>query len=184
MLKSASPGPAADYGKLPLSFVANQGQSDPQVKFISRGTGYSLFLTDKEAVLALTKSDLSSKQLVPRTPAGRLRWHSQRAPSRQRPTSSGWSWPGSRGMRVTGAEPLPGTANYFIGNDPAQWHSNVPTYSKVKFTSVYPGVDLVYYGNQRQLEYDFVVAPGANTKQVKLHFAGAEIGVPGSNCGS
>ena len=73
-----------------------------------------------------------------------------------------------------GAEQLPGTANYFIGNDPSKWHSNVPTYAKVKYAGVYPGVDLVYYGSQRQLEYDFVVAPGADPKSVRLHFAGAK----------
>ena len=74
-------------------------------------------------------------------------------------------------MRLTGAnselnpvgtEPLQGTANYIVGNDPAKWHTSVPTYARVRYASVYPGVDLVYYGNQRQLEYDFVVAPGAD----------------------
>jgi hypothetical protein len=64
--------------------------------------------------------------------------------------------------RVTGAGPVPGKANYFIGKDPAKWHSGVPTYSRVKYEALYPGIDLVYYGEQRQLEYDFVVAPGAD----------------------
>jgi hypothetical protein len=73
---------------------------------------------------------------------------------------------------VTGLEELPGKSNYFIGNDPKKWRTNVPNYAKVKYTSVYPGVDLVYYGNQRQLEYDFVVQPGADPKAIKLGFAG------------
>jgi len=76
--------------------------------------------------------------------------------------------------QVSGADQLPGHANYFLGNDPAKWHTNVPTYSKVKYTNVYDGIDLVYYGNQRQLEYDFIVAPGHNPNQIQLHFAGAQ----------
>ena len=62
--------------------------------------------------------------------------------------------------QVVGVDELPGKSNYFIGNDPAKWQTNVPSYAKVKYEGVYPGVDLVYYGNQRQLEYDFVVALG------------------------
>ena len=65
------------------------------------------------------------------------------------------------GVDVVGEERLPGATNYFIGNDPAKWRTNIPTYGKVRYNSVYPGVDLVYYGNERQLEYYFVVAPGA-----------------------
>ena len=74
---------------------------------------------------------------------------------------------------VTGAEELPGKSNYFIGNDPKKWRTNVPTYAKVKYQGVYPGVDLVYYGNQGgQLEYDFVVAPGADPNMITLDVAG------------
>src|SRR5438876_9928559 len=70
--------------------------------------------------------------------------------------------------RVVGLDELPGKSNYFIGNDPKKWRTNVPNYAKVKYTSIYPGVDLVYYGNQRQLEYDFVVQPGADPGQIAL----------------
>jgi hypothetical protein len=76
--------------------------------------------------------------------------------------------------RVVGLDELPGKSNYFIGNDPKKWRTNVPSYARVKYEGVYPGVDLVYYGNQRQLEYDFVVEPGADPNQIKLSFAGAE----------
>ncbi len=75
---------------------------------------------------------------------------------------------------VVGLDELPGHSNYFIGNDPKKWRSNVPSYRQVKFEGVYPGIDLVYYGNHRQLEYDFVVAPGADPTQVKLTFPGAD----------
>jgi hypothetical protein len=150
------PAVAADYGKLPLSFEANQGQSDPQVKFLSRGNGYSLFLTDSAAVLALSKSEPGAKAKV-RTDLVRMELAGA-----------------AHGSQVSGTDRLPGTSNYFIGNDPAKWHANVPTYARVKYAGVYPGVDLVYYGNQRQLEYDFVVSPNADPKPVRLHFAGAE----------
>jgi hypothetical protein len=132
------------YGKLPLSFEENRGQTDARVRFLAHGEGYSLFLTDSEAVLAL-RSDVVRMQLA-----------------------------GAKGRAfVSGMEELPGKANYFIGNEPAKWRSNVPTYGKVSYKDVYPGVDLIYYGNQRQLEYDFVIAPGADPRQVKLRFAGA-----------
>ena len=74
----------------------------------------------------------------------------------------------NRAANVTALEELPGKSNYFIGNDPKKWRTDVPTYGKVKYQGVYPGIDLVYYGNQRQLEYDFVVAPGADPKAIAL----------------
>ena len=75
---------------------------------------------------------------------------------------------------VTGLDALPGTVNAFWGQDPTQWRSGVPTYQRVKYTGVYPGIDLLYYGQQRQLEYDFVVAPQANPQRITLGFSGAE----------
>jgi hypothetical protein len=81
---------------------------------------------------------------------------------------------GNAKARVVALDELPGRGNYFIGNDPKKWRTNVPSYARVKYEGVYPGVDLIYYGNRRQLEYDFVVAPGADPNQIKLSFAGAE----------
>jgi len=75
---------------------------------------------------------------------------------------------------VIGQEKLPGKVNYLKGKDPSQWRTGVPTYAKVKYEAVYPGVDLVYYGNQRQLEYDFVLAPGADPDALTLSFEGAD----------
>src|SRR5204862_3585507 len=74
----------------------------------------------------------------------------------------------NRTAKVTGLDELPGKSNYFIGNDPKKWRTDVPTYAKVRYQDVYPGIDLVYYGNQRQIEYDFVVAPGADPKAIAL----------------
>lgn len=76
--------------------------------------------------------------------------------------------------RVTGADELPGKVNYFLGNNSAKWHTNVATYARVEYDEVYPGIDLVYYGNQGQLEYDFVVAAGADPDMIQLGFSGAE----------
>src|SRR6266704_2476283 len=76
--------------------------------------------------------------------------------------------------RVVGLDQLPGTVNYFVGNDPSQWRSAIPTFAKVKCHQVYPGVDLVYYGNQRQVEYDFLVGAHADPARIAIAFAGAE----------
>ena len=81
--------------------------------------------------------------------------------------------------KVDGLDELPGKSNYFVGNDPKKWRTNVANYAKVKYANVYPGVDLVYYGNQRQLEYDFVVQPGADPNQIALNVGAGLVPVPG-----
>ena len=164
---------AENYGKLPLSFEANQGQSDPQVKFQSRGSGYSLFMTDSSAVLALTKQKAvnakSDGAVVNGLDAASVFQAGKTDVVRMKLAGA------SQTVQVTGVDHLPGKANYFIGNDPSKWLSGVPTYAKVQYTGVYPGIDLVYYGNQRQLEYDFVITPGANPKLIRLQFEGAKL---------
>jgi beta-propeller repeat-containing protein len=159
------------YGKLPLSFETNQGQTGKRVKFLARGRGYSLFLTSNEAVLALKRASPESKEAKGAADAGL-------ALSRSTPSESTecvrMKLVGvSPAARESGVDELPGKANYFIGNDPKKWRTNVPTYAKVKYEAVYPGVDLIYYGNQQQLEYDFVVAAGADPKAIRLSFGGA-----------
>ncbi len=144
---------AANYGNLPLSFEANQGQSDARVKFLARGPGYGLFLTPTEAVLSL------------RAPA-----EQKRAPAVVRMRLVG----GNQNPGISGLDPLPGTSNYFIGDDPSRWQRDVPNYAKVKVAGVYPGIDLVYYGRQGRLEYDIVVAPGADAGRVALAFEGVQ----------
>ena len=143
----------ADYGKLPLSFEPNLGQTDTRVKFLARGSGYGLFLTANEAVLRL-RNDSNARQ------SAGLRMKLEGA---------------NADPKVVGFEELPGKSNYFIGNDSRKWQTNIPTYARVKYEAIYPGVDLLYYGTQgRQLEYDFVVAAGADPRQIKLSFAGAD----------
>ncbi len=162
------------YGRLSLSFEPNLGQSDPQVKFLSRGNGYSLFLTSTEAVLALRK------------PENKIDAKSPRSPGIARPAINAANQPEASVLRVKlvgangkarseGIAPLAGRSNYLIGNDPKNWRTNVPNYGKVAYRDVYPGIDLTYYGtNQRQLEYDFIVAPGADPKAIGLRFSGAK----------
>jgi YVTN family beta-propeller protein len=136
---------AGDYGKLPLSFEANEGQTDAKVKFLSRGTGQTLFLTTNGAVLTFSGRHALQLNLVGANLNG----------------------------RINGLDRLPGYSNYFLGNDPSKWRTNVPAYGKVRYSQIYPGIALVYYGNQRQLENDFVVAPGADPAQIRLAIGGA-----------
>ena len=148
------------YGKLPLQFEANRGQTDKQVRFLSRGAGYSLYLTSSEAVLVLSQPRADAKRDA-QTPAKSVALRMSLVGATRKP-------------EVSGLDELPGKANYFIGKDRSKWRTNVPTYAKVHYQNVYPGIDLVYYGNQRQLEYDFVVAPGADPKKIVLGFKGAD----------
>jgi hypothetical protein len=142
----------ADYGKIPLTFEANQGQTDARVRYLARGAGYTVFLTPGEAVLRLARrSDHGVKGAVLR-------------------------------MRMAGAATSPeiqpegpvGTqSSYFIGSDPKAWRSGVPQFARVRYRNVYEGIDAVYYGNQRQLEYDLVVAPGADPSVIRFAVDGA-----------
>ena len=152
------------YGQLPLSFEANVGQTDPQVDFISRGSGYTLLLNPREAVLALRAASPSRTA----GDAQNERESAARAVLRMKFVGS------EAKPRVTAQEELPGKVNYFIGKDPRRWRTGVSTYAKVTYQNLYPGVDLVYYGNQRQLEYDFVVRPGTDPNIIALSFEGAD----------
>ena len=159
----------AAYSRLPLSFEANVGQTDASVKFLSHSSGVSLFLTPTEAVLALSK--LEGKPLdVSHPHAFKSQPRANTSTSVVRMQLKG----ANRQPQVTGLEPLEGLVNYFLGNDPKQWHTNIPTYAKVQYQQVYPGVDMVYYGSNQQLEYDFVVAPGADPNIIQLAFDGAD----------
>jgi len=172
VMPSAAPNRAVfieNYGKLPLDFEANQGQTQPAVRFLARGDGYTLFLTDSAAVLALTKH---STQFTPNRRIGRGMSPAALGRTRKADVVQMELAGASPDTHVSGIEQLAGTANYFIGSNPTHWHSNVPTYARVEYASVYPGVDLVYYGNQRQLEFDFVVAAGSSPKLIRLRFAG------------
>jgi hypothetical protein len=115
------------YGSLPLSFEANRGQADNKVRFLSRGSGYTLFLTPAEAVLALRQP--SSKK-------------SRDAVLRMRLVGANPS------PQIVGAEELPARSSYFVGSDPGRWRNAIPNYARVRYQQIFPGVDLVFYGNQ------------------------------------
>src|SRR5208337_4263915 len=155
---------------LPMFFEPNQGQTAPQVKFMARGAGYGLFLTADEAVLKLQQSVPGPRTATPvpsPKPASVIRMKLEGANS---------------SAQVSGTSPLPGKSNYFIGNDHSKWRQDIPQFARVQYQAVSPGVDLVYYGDQGQLEYDFRVAPGAEPNQIALSFTGASAHiVPGAS---
>ena len=174
--------------KLPLSFEVNRGQTADEVKFLSRGKGYSLYLTPTEALISLRPRSESNK-------LKKLKEEFKRREAAQHGVQPGndegeaqkeeeESGPGALiRMKIVGANPqaqiegleeLPGKINYFIGGDSKKWRTDIPTFARVKYTDVYPGVDMVYYGNQRQLEYDFIVAPGTDPHTIALSFEGAD----------
>ncbi len=138
------------YGELPLQFETNLGQNESKVKFISRVGLQSLYLTSTEAVLTLARPNERGAALHMRFVGAN-------------PAS-----------RISGLDELPGKVNYFVGSNPAKWHANIPTYRKVLYQDLYPGIDLLYYGDQRQLEYDFIVHPGADPGRIALDISGEQ----------
>src|SRR2546423_5752761 len=134
---------SVDFANLPLAFELNTGQVDSRVKFFSKQGGADLYLMSTQAVIGLRSSATLRMKL--------------------------------RGANanaiVKGAESLPGHQNYLLGSNPEKWQTNVPTFRKVIYQEIYPGTNLIYYGNSNQLEYDFELAPGANPNAIRLLFA-------------
>ena len=160
----------ASLDALPLAFEANQGQTDPQVKYTARGNGYSVFLTSNDTVFAISSAAHSAAR------------PSRMAATRLRPQNTEKIQSASIDMRlvggnskpeITAGSELPGIVNYYVGSDPKNWHTGVKQYSSVSYHEVYPGVNMVFHGAQRQLEFDFVVSPGADPKEIALGFKGA-----------
>lgn len=190
--------------QMPLRFEANQGQSARQVKFLSRGAGYTLFLTSNEAVLALQRAGRPSGIRPPAARGGVAFSHSRPAAINPSLLSNpmvafrangqpGGTEPGKSlaahyspqapmkeavvrmklvganpGAGITGVDKLAAKSNYFVGDDPKAWHTNIQNYARVNYHNVYPGIDLTYYGHQGRLEYDFVVNPGASPSSISL----------------
>jgi hypothetical protein len=184
--KKTNPSPAApvraaavdqdsvleSFGRLPLSFEANRGQTDERVKFLSRGPGYTVFLTNDEAVVALAKSaknlSASAKTGLSMAPFRTLGLTPE--PSRTKAVVRMRLVGANAAAQVAGISTLPGTSNYLRGKDSSAWQTNVTNYSKVAYKEVYPGIDLVYYGNQIRLEYDFVISPGSDPNAIQVSF--------------
>ena len=142
-------GTPAGYGDLPLAFEVNEGQVASQVDFLARGGGYMLTLAPSGAVLNLRNDaggDVLNLQFAGSNPLA----------------------------QVVGRDKLITKTNYLIGSDPSQWRTEISNYGKVEYQDIYAGIDLVYYGNQGQLEYDFIVAPGVDPGIIQLSFQGAE----------
>lgn len=172
----------ANLDALPLAFEANQGQTDPQVKYMARGNGYKLFLTSSKAIMSLPGSKKQSEVLdmmmnKRRGAAGVRAMLKKRAASRKKvsPTTLQMNFLGGNAHPQLIAEDLQsGKVNYFIGKDRSQWHSNIPLYGRVNYRNVYPGVDLAFHGASKQLEFDYLVSPGADPKVIALSFDGAD----------
>src|SRR5438105_1351963 len=137
-----------DLGQLPLSFEQNRGQTDQRVRFLARGASYALFLTEERAVLTLRSREKRNSVI-----------RMQLAGANPVPA-------------VSGSNQLPGKSNYFIGNDSTKWLRDIPQFARVRYQNIYPGIDLVYYGREGKLEYDFEVAPGFDPKVITLNFDG------------
>lgn len=159
ILASAVPSAVAStehrFAQIPLAFERNVGQTDDEVLFLARGPGYGIFLTATEAVLSLPANG--------------------RAAQADAPTVVRMSLPGASGKPVVeGAGLQQGKSHYYYGADPNLWQRDVERYDRVRYRDVYPGIDLVYYGKQQQLEYDFVVAPGRNPDRINVKFSGVD----------
>ena len=138
------------FGKLPLSFEANKGQADPKVKFLARGNGYGILLTNNSANFRLR----SNKEETA---------YSDVTMNFLKSNST---------VKVSAENQIAGVSNYFLGNNKQHWQTKVPNFERVRYENIYRGIDLLYYGNQRQIEYDFVIAPHANPAQIALNFGG------------
>ncbi len=148
--QAGSMHPRANRIQLPLAFEANTGQTNRRDDFLAHGPGYRLSLSPREATFQMATAAHSAETLT---------------------------------MHLSGANPAAcavqntaptGHANYFLGKDPGKWRTNVPLYARIEYRQVYRGIDLVYYGNQNQLEYDFLVRPGTDPKRIALKFTGAQ----------
>jgi hypothetical protein len=159
---SAAKRVADAYGKLPLSFEVNRGQTGPAADFVAHGGQYTVLLTRTGAITAFDSSmghPSSGSVHHPTTSGAAVRM--SLVGSNPQPT-------------VAGMDKLPGTANYFIGKEPAQWLTAIPTYGSVKYSGVYPGIEVTYRGTQGKLEYEFMVAPGASVGAIVIEFQGQD----------
>ena len=155
------------YGRSLLSFERNVGQADPEVKFLSRSAGFAVFLDDCEAVVMLTA-------FTGRNPADASGLQTQTGNTVHSSSLLRLKWLGAIPSSPTpvGNE-VPGKSNYFRGQDPAKWWSDIPHYARIR-QRVYPGVDVTYYGNHQQLEYDLELAPGVDPSVIRLGVEGTQ----------
>lgn len=189
------------YTHLPISFEANEGQVNPLARYLARGPGFTLFLTRGGAVLQLEKAETGDQGAG--SPAAGYSGDPSRETGFRLLRKSETFLPGSnparesgisvrsasypqisdtvrlelvgadRDTRITGENQLPGDTSYFVGNNPRHWHTGIPNYARVRYQQIYPGIDLVYYGRQGQLENDFIVSPGSDPNSIRICLKGA-----------
>jgi hypothetical protein len=167
---SRFPGAAlspATFGEWPLRFEPNLGQSDAAVRFLARGPGYQLALLPAEVAVAFWPAAASRRPAIggaaASTASERRRTVLRLEFANADPTAD-----------LLGLDRLSGVVNYYTGADPSRWRKSIPTYARVQYRGIYPGIDAVFYGNGQQIEYDFVVAPGADPGVIGLQVAGAD----------
>jgi hypothetical protein len=168
------------YARRPIAFEPNRGQvAGSSVRFLARGAGLQLLLTEREAIVGV--SARRAKRLPFDPSAGLRSALDERADEKAEPLDASRDQvitirflAASPSPSITAEGPLPGAVNDYAGADPAQWQTGVPTFERVRYTDLYPGIDAVFYGNARELEYDFIVKPGASPSSVRLAFEGAE----------
>jgi hypothetical protein len=167
----------ANFAALPLAFDENKGQTDAQVEYMARGNGYTLFLTANDAVFSLRSSSAASRTSTIRR-CTELQAKNLPKPRDIHKDSTAvvrMQLAGANSLaKVSGSGQLPGTSNYFIGNDPSKWQKDVAHFARVSYQDVYPGINLAFHGAQRQVEFDFVVAAAANPAPIGFHFTGAQ----------
>jgi hypothetical protein len=172
--KSEATAKGMPFHRQPLRFEVNRGQTDAQVRFIAKTFDSTLFLTAQEAVLRLPKlvpipAPTRGAQKARKVSFAEISKPVECAAIRLRPVNS------NPRPHLTGIDKLPGVSNYFIGNDPRKWRTKVESYAKVRYENVYPGIDLIYYGNEAgELEYDFKVAVGADPSQIAMSVEGVD----------
>lgn len=165
--ESPSPGSASlsRFGNLPLYFEANRGQTDAGIGYFARGQNHTVYLRPNGATIALGSDASSAGQPFTRryaTNSAQVRFVQMTLLGSQTASAS------------TGLEPLSGRVNYLLGNNAARWQKGIPTFARVQYTAVYEGIDLVYYGNNQELEYDFHIAPKIDPSVIALKFDGAD----------
>jgi hypothetical protein len=148
-IKSQKEAIQKSYGQLPLSFEVNAGQTKEAVRFLARGRNLQLFLEPNCVTIKLSGSGEIKAMSMSLIGA-------------------------SKDAKSEGLDRLPGVSNYIKGNDKSKWHTNIANYAKTRFNGIYPGIDIVYYGNNGKLEHDFIVSPNANPEKIRLSFGGTE----------
>lgn len=171
----------ASLDALPLAFEANEGQTDPAVKYTARGNEYRLYLTSGEAVMSLERGRPESevRDMMQNRRRGAAAVHAAR---RTRGLARGKTSVASLRMKFLGGDPRAivgldrqaGNVNYYLGNDPSKWRNNIPLFAHVQYHEVYPGIDLTFRGESNKLEFDYILHPLADVANIALGFEGAD----------